>query len=168
MKKRIPNPFPEQALKDAEGGLKQAASSLAPHAVTHSNEERQRLLRIRRGGPEMVRLIADLSDRFGVSLGSVTAETVLAGLKLGENVTALKVDAAAVQNTISDTARQAYAEAWDGALSLYRSLDRVSGSNEKLADALRPIRKFLTLGKRNADAPVEANGGDKPPSETTK
>ena len=81
---------------------------------------------------------------------------------------ALKADATAVRTTIADTARQAYAEAWDGALSLYQGLDRVSAGNAELLEALRPIRKFLSRGKKNGPAPAEKIGASPPVVEPTK
>ena len=134
----------------------------------HTTEERQKLPRMRRGGQQLVVDIAGIADRHGITLVNITPDRVRAQLEVGQKFAVLKAEATAVRTTIADTARQAYAEAWDGALSLYQGLDRVSAGNAELLEALRPIRKFLSRGKKNGTAPAEKIGASPPVAEPTK
>ena len=92
--------------------------------------------------------MADLSERFSVTLGDVSPKSVRFNLDLAGQLGTFEPKAQAILTAIKDTRRQTTAEAWDGALTLYRALVRMSTGDPRVAAAIKPIRDFLALGKR--------------------
>ena len=158
MKRRLRSPFPRPPLKVAEAGLKQTSAALSADGIVQTPGERKEVPTMRRGGERIIVSVTDLARKHGANLPGITPESVEDSLALGRELSALKAEANQARTVIVDTGRQAYAEAWDGVLALYRVLERTSESDPKLHAALAPIRKFLTVARKKASDTAESNG----------
>ena len=145
---RMNFPILEQDVKDVDVQLSDLAAKVGKVTVVQSTEDRLGLPRVRRGGERIIGLVADLSERFGVTLGDVHAKSVRFNLDYAAQLSSFELKAEAMLRAIKDTRRQTTAEAWDGALTLYRALVRMSNRVGAVQAALEPIREFLALGKR--------------------
>jgi len=144
-----------------EKRLEDLLSDLRKFTITLTKEERTSRIRPYKGFEEMAKLISDLSTRYGVTLADAPLTELATDLNLSTRTARLETLAAAVQQALSDTSRQATHEYAQAAFLHYGVLSSLAPHKPELAAALRPVKAFLSPPKKVAATPPTP---DEPPA----
>ena len=159
---KLKYPIQEQDVKDVDVLLSDLEVKVGNITVVQTVDDRAGLPKVRRGADGFIGLVADLAERFGVVVADVSAVSVRSSADYAVRLGGFHPKAQAILTAVEDTRRQAKAEAWDGALTLYRALARFSVGNGQVGAALRPLREFMKRGKRTDEkSPDPSQPSDK-------
>ena len=107
--------------------------------------ERRRSAKIRRGGHQVVPLIATVATKYGVSAPSMSGGALSASLAHVQSLDALLSASAESHATISDAHFTASNEMWTSARALYRMLKTVGHTNPSIATELKPVEEWFRI-----------------------
>ena len=107
--------------------------------------ERRRSAKIRRGGHQVVPLIATVATKYGVSAPSMSGGALSASLAHVQSLDALLSASTDSHATISDAHFSASNEMWTSARSLYGMLKKVAPTNPSIATELKPVEEWFRI-----------------------
>lgn len=113
-----------------------------------NQEERQRALRMPDGGEAIAGLIAQLLNKYAVTLPGIAGDDILRDLTLAERLRPLVPSLELLLRLAQDGVLEAEAEAWYGTTAGYTALVRLSGHDATLAAELKPAMEFFGVGRK--------------------
>lgn len=153
-----PVPSPGDIARCVEG-LEITTEVLGDWAVALSPTDRQRELKLRRGGERFVPMIMDLGARYGVSVLGAEHRSATELLDLVARLDPLAARLRAMTDLVTTTIMRARADAWQAATATYTALSRVSSRNPSLLAELAPATAFFAIRRRGggsiAEPPVD-------------
>lgn len=123
--------------------------------------ERRRSAKIRRGGHQVVPLIATVATKYGVSAPSMSGGALSASLAHVQSLDALLSASTDSHATISDAHFSASNEMWTSARSLYGMLKKVAPTNPSIATELKPVEEWFR-NRKPAEKQADATTGTTP------
>jgi hypothetical protein len=126
---------------------------LAAYATDLTVEERQRALKFRHGGDNIVRLVGELASAQALALPGISVEGMGADLDLAQRLQPLAAALQVLSQTLADTVLQAQSDCWWAATAFYTTLLRLANADPKLQAALRPVVTFFAHGPRKTVPP---------------
>jgi hypothetical protein len=115
-----------------------------------SKDERRATLKMHTGGEFIVKLVARLVEKYGISLPNVSIEDMLKDLDLAEVLQPLHDAADDYAQSIEDTILLARSECWSATTTFYTTLSRLADNDFAVAKDLEPIVAFFAKGPRPA------------------
>ena len=157
MENRVGDNLPtEQQLAAWEATLKTLFAEMKPFMIKLSKDEKRRLLQFRPGGEQIVALVANLAEKYGISLADMPVAGMRSDLQLSQVLAPVVGQMSLMATWGDDTVDSASSEAWQAATGNYSVLSRVAESNPSLAEELKPAKQFFARRKK---APPEEGGG---------
>lgn len=130
----------------------------APPALTRTDIARS--AKLRKGGGEMVKTIATLSDKFGLVVPSQPTAPLVAKINQAEDLVALHKELVTATKHVADAMFQAQSESWTGATLHYSMLRRLAQTDGSVHTALQPVSQFFAArSKAVAEEEKAARGG---------
>jgi hypothetical protein len=126
---------------------------MAGPALALTAKQRQRAVRLRKGGEKVIPIITALSEQFGLDLPSHPTAAIKANVSKANELVAIHKQLVTATKQVSDAIFKAQSEGWDGATVHYTVLKRLAKSNGDLAEALTPVKEFFA---QKSPAVVEA------------
>ncbi|APR86826.1 hypothetical protein A7982_12175 [Minicystis rosea] len=124
------------------------SASLSKYVIRLNQEERQRALRMPDGGEAIAGLIAQLLNKYAVTLPGVSGDDIQRDLTLAERLQPLVPALEMLLRLAQDGILEAEAEAWYGTTAGYTALVRLSGNDATLAAELKPAMEFFGVGRK--------------------
>jgi hypothetical protein len=140
------DPLIEKACADVDALSKE----LAPRTVTLSSSERKRVLKARKGWEGLVPKLANLAQRYGVSLPGVSIDDMLSEMRAAQGISPLVGRVAKLDQSVTDSYLQSQGNMWQSATALYTVLCRAEVANPELETEMAPMRAFFATGPRGA------------------
>jgi hypothetical protein len=134
--------------------INQATKALGP-VPRLSPLERRRSAKTRRGGHQVVPLIAAVATKYGIAAPAMTGGSLSASLARVQALDPLLSASAESHATISDAHFSASNEMWTSARALYRMLKTVGETNPSIATELKPVEEWFRA-QRSAKKQPEA------------
>jgi hypothetical protein len=135
-------------IDEAVSLVDQARALVSDGSTPLTPKERQRLLKLRKGGEKLIPQIAALAKANGLELSSHPIDAMTAAMQTAQNHAQVLARSTVLLKTIEDNVLRAHAEAWDTATLLYSMLRPLAKRDGNVAKTLAPIKAFLALGKR--------------------
>nr|HEX4316270.1 hypothetical protein [Kofleriaceae bacterium] len=127
-----------------------------------SPEQRRAALKMRQGGEYIVRLVARLVEKYGITLPDISIEDMVKDLELAESLEPLQAAADIYAASLGDTILQARSECWQAATTFYTTLSRIADANLEVAAELQPAIEFFAHGPRVAKPAPAPSPAPKP------
>jgi hypothetical protein len=118
-------------------------TTIAGPAPALTTKDRQRTVRLRKGGEKVVPTILALSERIGLSIPSHPTATIQANLDKVKTLSPVHESLVSAEKHVGDTIFQAQSDAWDGATVHYTMLKRLSKTDGDIAKSLAPVTAFF-------------------------
>ena len=151
-----------QALSAKITALVGPAPQLTATQVAHS-------AKLRKGGGEVVKTIAALSDKFGLVVPSTPTAPLVAKINQADDLVALHKELVTATKHVADAMFQAQSESWAGATVHYSMLQRLAKQNGDVAKALQPVTQFFAARSTGVkEAEKAARGGARKGSSQAK
>ena len=130
---------------DANGvkNLLASVTAVAGPPLALTGKDRQRAVRLRKGGEKVIPTITALSEQFGISLLSYPTSAITANVTQASRLVALHKQLVTATKQVSDAMFQADSKSWEGATVHYTALKRLAKTNGDLATALAPVSDFF-------------------------
>ena len=140
---------------DANGvkNLLAQVTAVAGPPLALTGKDRQRAIRLRKGGEKVIPTITALSEQFGLSVPSHPTSAITANVTQANGLVALHKQLVTATKQVSDAMFQADSKSWEGATVHYSVLKRLAKTNGDLATALAPVSEFFA---RKSPAVVKA------------
>ncbi|HEY2512531.1 MAG TPA: hypothetical protein VGI39_16805 [Polyangiaceae bacterium] len=123
--------------------LDQVAGLLGP-VQTLSGDEIRRMLKLRKGGAQVIGDVADLCNKHGVtSVGPVSVQAMTDQWARATGLNQIGVEFRAVEKSLDDATVTAESAAWQCATALYTTLQRMAKVDPVLAQGLGPLTSFF-------------------------
>jgi hypothetical protein len=148
MKKASTNPAPSSStpIDETIQLIARATEALGP-IQRLSPLERIRSAKIRRGGHQVVPLIATVATKYGIDAPNISGDALDASLEHVQSLDALLSATAELYATISDAHFSASNGMWSSARSLYGMLKAVAKTNASIATEIRPVEEWFRYRK---------------------
>ncbi len=128
-----------------------------PPALTKSDV--QRSAKQRKGGAQVVKTIAALSDKFGLVVSSIPTATLVAKVNKAEDLVALHQELVTATKHVADAMFQAQSESWAGATVHYSMLRRLAKTDGSVAKSLQPVVQFFAARSTSVENEAKAARG---------
>lgn len=140
-----------------QGGIQLLAliAFIATYGFALSPLERRRKRRIRRGGLDTARMIAQIAVNFGIVVPKIDLAALLQTIDGAAKIQKQTNDAFQLWQTLSDTSLGTNAEVWGKALAVYEVLKGASRHDPELKAALASVKAFMKA-RRQPRATVPA------------
>jgi hypothetical protein len=109
--------------------------------------DRIRSAKIRRGGHQVVPLIATVATKYGIDAPNISGDALSASLAHVQSLDALLSATTELHATISDVHFSASNGMWSSARSLYAMLKAVATTNASIATELHPVEEWFRYRK---------------------
>ena len=158
MENRVGDNLPtEQQLAAWKATLDTLFAEMKPFLIKLSKDEKRHLAQFRPGGEQIVALIANLSEKYGINLVDMPVAGMRSDLQLSQVLTPVVGQMSLMAAWGDDTRAAATSEAWQATTGNYSVLSRVAESNPSLAEELKPAKQFFA--RRKKGPPEEGGGG---------
>jgi hypothetical protein len=124
--------------------IAQATKAIGP-VQRLSPLQRRRSAKIRRGGHQVVPLIAAVATKYGITAPAMTGVALSASLARVQALDPLLSASAESHATISDAHFNASNEMWTSARALYKMLKTVGATNPSIATELKPVEEWFRV-----------------------
>ena len=131
-------------IEESTNLLVQATKAIGP-VQRLSPLERRRSAKARRGGHQVVPLIAAVATKYGITAPAMSGDALSASLARVQALDPLLSASAESHATIFDAHFQASNEMWTSARALYRMLKTVGHTNPSIATELKPVEEWFRV-----------------------
>jgi hypothetical protein len=157
------DPLIEKACAALDG----LSQELAGRMVALSPSDRQHLPRIRKGWEGLVPKLADLAERYGVTIPGVSIDAMVSAAQNAQGLAPLAGRVAKLNQSLADTTLLAQGTTWKGATALYTVLSRAVLIHPELGAEMAPMRAFFALGSRGESVGGKSDAADAKSSAAT-
>jgi hypothetical protein len=112
--------------------------------------ERKRNLKIRRGGHQVVPVVAELAAKYGVEAPDMSGDALAASFATSQELGALLSNVALLHATVSDAQFNVQGSLWKHTMSLYGMLRNAASGNPDIANELKPVEEWFRRRKSAA------------------
>jgi hypothetical protein len=138
----------DKTASQCEALLDRATSLVGDPTEALSAAEIRQMLKLRKGGAEVIPTIAVLARQYGlVQVGSLSVDTMEARLAESTGLERIAKKAEVFAKALSDSTIRVQSECWQTATTLYTMLQRLALTEPNLALALQPIQAFFQTKK---------------------
>ena len=131
-------------IDESKNLIAQATKALGP-VQRLSPLQRRRSAKVRRGGHQVVPLIAAVATKYGITAPAMSGVALSASLARVQELDPLLSASAESHATISDAHLTASNEMWTSARALYRMLKTVGTTNPSIATELKPVEEWFRI-----------------------
>jgi hypothetical protein len=143
----------EERAAQAVALIKQAVALLAITTPPSTARQRQRGLKFRRGVEPSIRVVAHLSQTYGVSVPGSTTAAMLASLGSAQALASVQIALRGALTVVDGAIHQQQGAAYGTALTLYGMLKKVGHRHAQIRATLAPVSAFFSYrARRPADA----------------
>jgi hypothetical protein len=161
------------SLEQAQALIQQVTAKLGP-APNLTVKTRKGSAKLPKGGAEIVKTIASLSEEFGLKVPTYSAAKMTASAAKAESLAPLYSQLVSATQQVADQMFSANSESWEAASAHYSVLRRLSQNNGALQKKLAPVQKFFKSRGRHAakdsgssTAPATTSGSPTAPATTS-
>ena len=113
-------------------------TAVAGPALALTGKDRQRAVRLRKGGEKVIPTITALSEQFGLVVPSFPTSAITANVTQANSLVALHKQLVTATKQVSDAMFQADSKSWEGATVHYSVLKRLAKTNGDSRYGARP------------------------------
>jgi hypothetical protein len=118
-------------------------TAIAGPPLALTAKDRQRSLRLRKGGEKVIPAITALSEQYGIKVPSHPTSVITANVEQAKNLVAVHKQLVTATKQVSDAIFKAESKGWQGATVHYSVLKRLAKMDGDLAEALAPVSEFF-------------------------
>jgi len=131
-------------IDESKNLIVQATKAIGP-VQRLSPLQRRRSAKVRRGGHQVVPLIAAVATKYGIAAPAMSGVALSASLARVQELDPLLSASAESHATISDAHFNASNEMWTSARALYKMLKTVGHTNPSIATELKPVEEWFRV-----------------------
>ena len=143
-------------IDESKNLIAQATKALGP-VQRLSPLQRRRSAKVRRGGHQVVPLIAAVATKYGITAPAMSGVALSASLARVQELDPLLSASAESHATISDAHLTASNEMWTSARALYRMLKTVGTTNPSIATELKPVEEWFRIQRAAKKQPADTS-----------
>jgi hypothetical protein len=140
-------PISPEALAATDRQLQDARSAFA-NVQRLKPIERKRKLKVRRGGHQIIPLLAYLADKYMVTGPGISGASLGDAMAYARSLEPLVSTATELLATLKDAQFQANGDMWRTSISIYGMLKKVSEANPEVATELEPVVEWFRVRAR--------------------
>jgi hypothetical protein len=118
-------------------------TAIAGPPLALTGKQRQRAVRLRKGGEKVIPTITTLSDQYGLTVPSFPTSAIKANVAQASNLVAVHKQLVIATKQVADAIFKADSQSWEGATVHYSVLKRLAKTNGDIAAALAPVSEFF-------------------------
>ena len=130
--------------------------------------ERKRKLKVRRGGHQIVPLLAYIAEKYAVMGPEISGASLGDAMAYARSLEPLVSAAGELYATLKDAQFHANGTMWRTSISLYGMLRKVSEENPHVASELAPVVEWFRASARSGKHAERAAAGEAPPEVDAK
>jgi hypothetical protein len=132
--------------------------------------ERKRAVKLRRGGHQVLPLIAKLASKYSVQAPGTSVDDITSNITLAQSLEPLLGAVGVLQGALSDAHLSAQSSAWKTGTVAYAMMKKASKANVSLANELAPVTEwFRTKAKGDkSKAKKTDTTAETPPAEAAE
>lgn len=134
--------------------LGEVVSEFKKFTITLSPEERQRLLKPRKGADEHIKRIYEVAKKYSLTLPHAPLDNMMSDVKLEQALAPFEDLFSLGLQMMSDTGMQASTESWQAFLSYYSVLSSMAERNPTIAHEISSTVEFMRVYRTKKAAPA--------------